>query len=199
MSNQQPATNPSSATTYAVESDVSMTPEDEIELLRQMAPCMHCGFEPAPEQRREFPRDSYRPTRRAALLDEVKERRGTERLKGEERFSSGFIVEEAAHRYFMLVRDAQEKLKGMFTKAEFITMLNVECGPVWQWDVQMPMAIMVADNNGVQHRDVAEGTPLRSLLDKLIGLSPVENAVLVDACERVWRGHENPLLPHSAA
>lgn len=200
MSNQQPTTNPPSATTHAVASDMNMAFEDEVELRRQMAPCMHCGFEAAPDQHREFSRDWNRPMRRAALLDEVKERRGTERLKGEERFSSGFIVEQAAHRYFNLLRDAQARLKGGFTEWEFTTLLNVACGPVWQWDGQGSVAGMVADDNGIERlRDVPKGTPLRGLLDKLVALSPLENAVLVDACERVWRGHDNPLLSDGAA
>jgi hypothetical protein len=51
------------------------------------------------------------------------------------------------------------------------------------------------DDLGIDDIDeVQEGSPMRVLLEKLVTLTPVENAVLVDVCERVWRGHENPLI-----
>lgn len=157
--------------------------------------CMHCGFEPPQEQRREYRFDFMQRQRRMDLLDAVNERRGSEHLTGAERFSSAFIVEQAAHRYFMLVQDIQARLKGRFTAAEFDVILNCECQPVWQWDTYMPVAAMVADDQGVESLDeLPEGSPLRVLLDKLQALTVTQDAALVDACERVWRGYDNPLL-----
>jgi hypothetical protein len=54
---------------------------------------------------------------------------------------------------------------------------------------------MVADSNGIESiEELQEGSAMRKLLEKLTLLTPLENAALVDACERVWRGCENPLL-----
>lgn len=92
------------------------------------------------------------------------------------------------------MQDIQARLKGRFTSKELITILNCECGPVWQWDINMPVVAMVANDQGVDSLDEApEGSKLRALLEKLLALSPSENAALVDACERVWRGYKNPL------
>jgi hypothetical protein len=172
-----------------------MTRDEETEIRRQMEPCMHCGFEPEPGMRLEERYDFDRPTRRHALLEEVALRSGTERLSDGQRFSSGFVVEQAAHRHFMLLRETQQRLIGTFTQHEFSIMLNVECGPVWQWDTEIPVAQMVADDHGVSKVDgLPAGGELRVLLEKLAGLSSLENAALVDACERVSRGYANPLL-----
>lgn len=157
--------------------------------------CMHCGFEPPAEQCRESSGDLMKPLRRDALIRAVDARRGTDDLQGPERFSSGFIVEEAAHRYFMLLEEAQTQLKGNFSQRDFQVILNVECGPTWQWDPTHSVAAMVADDNGIEALDdLPEGSPMRQLLEKLLTLTPLENAALVDACERVWRGYDNPLL-----
>lgn len=157
--------------------------------------CMHCGFEPPQEQRLEYQVDFMQHERRMDLLDAVNLRRGSEHLSRPERFSSAFIVEQAAHRHFMLVQDIQARLKGRFTAAEFDVILNCECQPVWQWDTYMPVAAMVADDQGVESLDeLPEGSPLRVLLEKLQALTVSQDAALVDACERVWRGYDNPLL-----
>lgn len=158
-------------------------------------PCMHCGFEPPAEECREFSHDMMRPVRRSALIRAVNDRRGTDDLHGPERFSSGFIVEQAAHRHFMLLDRAQAALKGKFTQADFQVILNAECQPAWEWDPAMSVAQMVADDNGVRRlNSLPEGSHMRQLLEKLLTLTPLENAALVDACERVWRGYDNPLL-----
>jgi hypothetical protein len=157
--------------------------------------CMHCGFEPPAEECREFRHDTMKDMRRSALISAVDARRGTDALVGDERFSSGFIVEQAAHRYFMLLDEAQAALKGRFTQADFQVILNVECQPTWDWDPAMSVAQMVADDNVVRRlKALPEGDHMRQLLEKLLTLSPLENAALVDACERVWRGYDNPLL-----
>jgi hypothetical protein len=156
---------------------------------------MHCGFELPDDQCREYGRDFMRSARRMDLLDAVGQRRGTDHLTGPERFSSRFIVEQAAHRHFMLMQALQADLKGRFDEDEFRVMLNVECQPVWQWDTHMSIASMVANDLGLDSIDeLPEGSPVRTLLEKLCALTISENAALVDACERVWRGYDNPLL-----
>ena len=59
----------------------------------------------------------------------------------------------------------------------------------------MSVATMVADGDGIDSIEALPiGSAMRSLLDKLIGLTVLENAALVDACERVWCGYNNTLL-----
>ena len=106
-----------------------------------------------------------------------------------------FVLEQAAERYFMLLDDAAASLKGHFNEAEFSYILNSTCQAIWDWDTCMSVCTMVADDNGVERLDnLEQGSTLHTLLTKLSNLSQVENATLVDACERVWRGHANPLL-----
>ena len=105
------------------------------------------------------------------------------------------VLELAAERYFSLIGRAQSTLRGRFSESEFDVILNVECASIWEWDADLTVATMVADDNGVEALDDLESqSELRELLRKLIELSPLENAALVDACEQVWRGYQNPLL-----
>jgi len=156
---------------------------------------MHCGFEPPPQDCLELDYDDLKENRRAHLLNAVDLRRGTDNLTGPERFSSGFIVEQAAQRYFSLLDDVQAQMKDMFSSSEFLVILNAECTPVCDWYANMSVTTMVADDNGIDSLDdLKKGSSMRGLLEKLIALSPIENAALIDACERVWRGYPNPLL-----
>ena len=104
-------------------------------------------------------------------------------------------IEQAAHRYFMLLDEVEAQLKGRFSKDDFQVILNAECQPTWEWDPRLSVAKMVADDNGIYRlNQLAADSFMRQLLEKLMALNPLENAVLVDACERVWRGYDNPLL-----
>jgi hypothetical protein len=168
---------------------------DILRMRRLHADCMHCGFEPTGEARGEYDLDFDASLRRGALLHHIDERRGAAGVSSRPLFSSGFIAEQAAHRYFMLVESALEGLKGRFTMDEFNTILNAECSAIWNWDIWVSVASMVADDNGIDTLDeLVEGSPLRVLLEKLLALTQLENAALVDVCERVWRGYDNPLL-----
>ena len=52
----------------------------------------------------------------------------------------------------------------------------------------MSVAGMVADDNGVDSlEELTPDSGLRVLIEKLVELTPAENAALVDVCERVWR------------
>lgn len=182
-------------TDYKFDFPAGMDPAVVFEMHRHYDECMHCGFELPPEQCREYALDSRKGARRRAILRAVDDRRGTGALRGEERYSSGFIAEQAAHRHFMLLDHAQTQLKGRFSEEEFQVILNVECQPIWECDPMMSVAQMVADDNGIcRLKHLEEGSPMRQLLEKLLALTPLENAAVVDACERVWRGYDNPLL-----
>jgi hypothetical protein len=162
---------------------------------RMDADCMHCGFEPPIEERADGFCDVDKSIRRSTLLHGVEARRGTDELTSPERYSSYLIVDQAAQRFFELVAIAEGHLRGRFTETEMTTILNSTCGPIWYWDQFTSVASMVADDLNVEDFEaMPEGHPVRALLEKLAKLSSLENAALVDICERVWRGHQNPLL-----
>jgi hypothetical protein len=180
---------------YTFDFPVGMDRDEVIHLHRLHDTCMHCGFEPPPEDCAEFSNDFAKSMRRSELLKAIDLRRGGENRPSPNRFSSGFIAEQAAARYFMLLDTAHAALKGNFSEQDFSVILNAECTPVWQWDPGHSVAAMVADDNGIESlEELPEGGSMRSLIEKLIALTPLENAALVDACERVWRGYGNPLL-----
>lgn len=159
------------------------------------ADCIHCGFELQAEDRAETFRDVDKPLRRSTVMAAVETRQGAKSLDPSERHSSGFIVEQAAHRFFELTATTELGLKGRFTETELLTILNTTCTTIWYWDRYTTVASMVADDQGIRSiKDLDKEHPLRVLLEKLLKLSAVENAVLVDVCERVWRGYDNPLL-----
>lgn len=134
--------------------------------------------------------DFEQPTRRHQLSEAVSARVG---VSGS-RVAPETVLEQAGARYFSLVARARRSLKGRFSEAEWSYILNTECTPIWQWDAGLSVATMVADDNGIESADdAASDEVLGSLLDKLVKLSPLENATLVDACEQVWRGYDNPL------
>lgn len=105
------------------------------------------------------------------------------------------VLERASARYFSLVARTQASLKGRFSLQEWGYLANTERTLIWDWRAGMRVATMVADTYGVDCLDAPElDGALRILLYKLLQLSPVENAAVVDACEQVWRGCRNPLL-----
>jgi hypothetical protein len=157
---------------------------------RLEAVCLYRGFEPAPNEEERFV-DIERFGRRSRLLHAVEARRGV----GEHGYSSPLVIEQAADRFFELVSIAEDSLQGRFTDAEFLTILTSTCSPVWTWHRHTSVASMVARHQGIDSMDdLTAGNPLRALLESLLELTPVENAALVDVCERHWRGHNNPLL-----
>jgi hypothetical protein len=153
------------------------------------ATCLHCGFEPAALTSHEPFRDSHRTLRRSTILQGVAARQGEGNA-----CSSRLIVEQAAQRFFELAQFAALGLRGRFTKREWGILLGCEPSPAWHWHRFTTVATMVAGDLGIEALDeLHPDSELRALLVKLGDLTPLENATLVDACERVWRGLENPL------
>ncbi|WP_431273663.1 hypothetical protein ACQ858_16010 [Variovorax ureilyticus] len=137
------------------------------------------------------PVDFDQPVRRHQLSEAISARVGLR----ESRVAPEVVLELAGARFFSLVAKAQRSLKGRFSEAEWSYILNTECNQIWQWDAELSVATMVADDNGIESADdAASDDVLGPLLDKLVKLSPLENAALVDACEQVWRGYDNPLV-----
>lgn len=138
--------------------------------------------------------DVAQTERHVQLLEEVKGRVGNS-TDEHNRVPGPFIIENAAARYFALLDHGRRSMEGMFTEVEFVTMLNTTCCSLWEWNPWMSVATMVADDNGIDSWDeVPEGSSLDGFLQKLVALSPVQNAALVDVCERVWRDRSDRSL-----
>ena len=139
--------------------------------------------------------DFCHPFRRRRLAHYVGARSGAEDRPVSDRISREFVLEQAAERFFFLLEEAEENLRGRFTEEEFTVILDSQPGLIWRAGEMNSVATSVADNYGVESpEDVQNCTPLRDLLHKLATLSGLENEVLADVCERVWRGYKNPLL-----
>ena len=139
-------------------------------------------------------------SRRRELDGEVDGRRGTT-MDGRHRVSGVYIVENAAERYFNLMRHARDSMGQMFTEAEFVAMLNTTCDTHWDLNPWSSVATTVANCYGVESLEsLPEESDMRCLLEKLVSLSPQQNAALVDVCEQVWRNFgERPLAEILAA
>lgn len=114
---------------------------------------------------------------------------GDKALVEEDKFSAQFVIQQAAERFFLLIDFAIRSLGGIFSESDLGIVLNTTCGPIWLWDTQSTVAAMVADDNGIERfSDLDEDSDLRRLLEKLMKLTPLQDAALVDLCERFWRG-----------
>ena len=168
---------------------------EEAKRHRHHVECMYCDFESTPPERAEYSSDIYKGVRRSALVRGVEARRGTDPMRSSGYYSAGFVLEHAAEKFFSLVEATETELRGRFTAREFDYILNSECSSVWFSGFHVPVAEMVADTFGVESsEDPSDAEELRVLVEKLKALTRLENAVLTDVCERVWRGYDNPLL-----
>lgn len=124
------------------------------------------------------------------LRREIEARRGN-RASGIVRFSRGFVMEQAAERYYRLMSQTQENLRGRFDDADFNLLLNAEPSPVWNLR-GLSLASLLQD--AYEYEDDGVTPDVRELIRRLAELTPLEEAAIVDACERVLRGYSNPVL-----
>ena len=139
-------------------------------------------------------------TRRLFLKDEIEARTFKhQEFDADQKFSSQFVVQEAAARFFSLLRPATASMNGLFTRKDLTKILNTTCGPIWNWKAgRMSVLSMVADENGINSgSDVRKDSEMGILLKKLKALTPLQNAALVDVCERHWRGRFNSSIEDS--
>lgn len=124
-----------------------------------------------------------------AIEKAVKVRTGSERtLDSTNKFSFQFVIQQASDRYFQLISSAVDSMNSMFTESEMEVILNTNCSPFCQWSVDITVASMVADDLGIdQLSDLSDDSDVKALLKKLMRLSPIQNAALIDMCERFWR------------
>ncbi|MBC7377255.1 MAG: hypothetical protein H7346_07430 [Burkholderiaceae bacterium] len=131
-----------------------------------------------------------RPTRLIRLREEIEVRRGN-RLANAVRFSSSFILEQATDRYFRLIEESQADLQGQFSDDDISALLNMNPSSLWS-SRNLDLASMLNDTYADDEDSLAP--PLLDLANRLEGLTLVQRVAVIDACERVFRGYENPLL-----
>lgn len=103
-------------------------------------------------------------------------------------FSAESIIQKAADNFFQLADDEITSLSGKFTSNNMRTILNTECSANWRFSTQHSVASMVADDYGIEKlSDIDCCSELKLLLEKLVNLTPLQNATLIDVCERFWR------------
>jgi len=128
-------------------------------------------------------------SRISAIEEAVKIRIGSQRtLDPNSQFSFQFVVQQALDRYFDLISSAVVSINSTFTENEMIVILNANCSPVYNKSVGGTVACMVAGDLGIEQlSDLFDGSDLKNLLEKLTYLSPLQEAALIDICERFWR------------
>ena len=139
---------------------------------------------------REYFSDFEWHRRLGYLSEQIEIRNGTDDAVGVERvIPNQFVVQQALQRYFTLVNDALKDLK--FSRDDLTIILNTTCGPNWQWDLGHNVASMVADENGIDSlQEISPDSSMRLLLENLIALTQLQNAALVDFCEKFWRARK---------
>ncbi len=116
----------------------------------------------------------------------VKARNG--RPGSPKRYFTSLIVYQALIRYFQVLECEASSLDDMFTRKEILCILNSECCPIWNFRGDNSVASMVANDNGIESWDeLKEGSAMEILLKKLANLTSLQNAILVDLCECIWR------------
>ena len=134
--------------------------------------------------------DLEAPFRTDYIAQQYEKRSRRNRAHGpDDVFSSIFVFQQAAERYYPLIDDAVFSMSGIFSEWEMTRLLNTTCGPIWSHQAGTSLAGHVADDMGVEEMDdLEDGSDLKVLLIKLIKLTPLQTAALVDLCERFWRG-----------
>lgn len=126
-------------------------------------------------------------SRHLLLCTDAKLRTGT-RDEPRDTFTTSFVIETAANRYFRLLDNEKRHLSNRFSEQDIEVILNTNCSAVWEFDPDMSLATAVADDNEVLNLEqLPAGSQLRMLLESLLTLTPLQNAALVDACEVFWR------------
>jgi hypothetical protein len=123
------------------------------------------------------------------LSEQYEKRSGRGRaLVDEHIFSAQFVLQQAAQRLFPLVWEATSSMAGMFNEPEMKLILNSNPNSVWRYQVGTSLAGNVADDRGVEDLDeLVDGSELKVLLQKLLGLTSLQTVALVDLCEQFWR------------
>ena len=124
--------------------------------------------------------------RLAYLTEQIEARTGGGFVSGKRILSQKFVIQQALERYFLLIGEALNGIE--LNKKELEIILNATCSPVCQWGLTDSLARLVADDNGVDDIEQLQANPtFMRFLIKLQELTKLQEAALVDFCERFWR------------
>lgn len=102
------------------------------------------------------------------------------------------VILQGMERYDDLIGQTLEDMQGMFNAEEIRILLSATNAEVTRWSYGRSLASDVADDLGIESLDeVAEDTPLKSLLLKLLELDSTQTLALTDFCERYWRNPQS--------
>lgn len=133
--------------------------------------------------------DFYAGDSLSFLKSEVEVRSGlTEAISPYGVVSARFTVQQAAKRYFVLMARARDSMSNMFTEDEILRLLNSAMSPVSELRPCSNMATTVADDLNIENLDeLAEDSPTRLLMNKLLSLTFIQDAALMELTELFWR------------
>jgi hypothetical protein len=133
-----------------------------------------------------FEADFEHVERLVYLTEQIGARTGSELATGKKIVSQKIVVQQSLERYFLLIGGALNDIE--LNAEEFGIIFNATCQPVLQWGLNISFATRIADNYGVDeisHYD-ANSTFIK-LIAKLQELTFLQEAALVDFCERFWK------------
>lgn len=131
----------------------------------------------------EVDEDSRREENFRFLEQAIALRQG--RIEGNKcRYSSMYLLEVAAERYFKLLSYELSSLDGRFTEDELRLALSAVQGLGRAWFSPKSLANMFAEDNGLE--SLEGSSPLVALTKKLGELTHLQNAALQDVCERFF-------------
>lgn len=170
-----------------------MTSSDESRNSQGRFSCLACHSKTM--ARDSLEEEFEREKRQQFLRGRIEALRGN-RSRPYVRLSAAYVIEEAAKRHLQLMETTFERLVGKFNDADFNLLLNTNCSPVWSVDHYLDLSGCVLDTIRIETSTIEgiEDDGIRTLIEKLNALSPTEQLAVVEVCERVWRGYENPLL-----
>lgn len=120
------------------------------------------------------------------LMEQIKVRTGAELLSGEKIISQKIVVEQSLERYFLLIGEALNGIQ--LDHEEMRVILNSIPSPVWQWGLNVSLATRIADAYGAdEFSKLDANSTFVKLITKLQKLTLLQEAALIDFCERFWR------------
>lgn len=108
-------------------------------------------------------------------------------LSKDQVISSQYIIQQMAFNYGQIIRSTTESMSGYFTKANMAILLSINESPIWQTNVYETPLEMISKHYELEKERKIVNSELNCLLEKLQGLSFIENLTLIDICEQFWR------------
>lgn len=99
--------------------------------------------------------------------------------------STGMVGFLAAARLEWLMERTRHQLNGRFSSKEIGALLNCYQAEIFFPQMFDGMASAICDDQGIEV-DAHENSPIALLVQKLLGLSPLERVTLADAVEQAW-------------